>query len=186
MLSGIRRTVLAHTTEPPSELRASIVWPTSSDLVGLCLLKRELIVLQLTHKILLSLRNKLAGLVFALALAKRREQQMAPFTTSRRHLVAAGAVAATALGARAANARRWWRDDDDHRDDDDDRREKHCFREGTLARTIAGERPISEYPASLMRFVSSRRIVQKELAEPGLYDATGPSVILAMREPMRN
>ena len=67
---------------------------------------------------------------------------MASFTTSRRHLVAAGAIAATALGARAANARRWWRDDDDDRDDEDHRREKHCFREGTLVRTIAGERPI--------------------------------------------
>jgi len=73
---------------------------------------------------------------------------MASFTTSRRHLVAAGAVAATALGARAAHAGEWiWRHRNRHWDDHDDGDgdgdgKKHCFREGTLVRTIAGERPI--------------------------------------------
>jgi hypothetical protein len=94
---------------------------------------------------------------------------MASFTTSRRHLVAAGAIAATALGARAANARRWWRDDDDDRDDEDHRREKHCFREGTLVRTIAGERPIeaiAEGDQLPTRFGETARVVRRHELGP--------------------
>lgn len=67
---------------------------------------------------------------------------MVSFTTSRRHLTAAGAIAASALAARGAQARHWWRDDDHDRGDDHDRRKQHCFREGTLLRTVIGERPI--------------------------------------------
>jgi hypothetical protein len=96
---------------------------------------------------------------------------MASFTTSRRHLVAAGAIAASALAARAAHAGEWiWRHRNRHWDDHDaGDGERHCFREGTLVRTIAGERPIeiiAEGDQLPTRFGEISRVIRRHELGP--------------------
>ena len=96
---------------------------------------------------------------------------MASMTTSRRHLVAAGAIVASALAARAAHAGEWfWRHRNRHWDPHDDGGgESHCFREGTLVRTIAGERPIeaiAEGDQLPTRFGEIARVIRRHELGP--------------------